>query len=1239
MKTQFLSSLCCLLFSFIFIPSWAQNNSSNAPSPIVLKTSPEWFVPKEEPIHSEAAWQWRKCLMLGQRDSLANTSVVQFKSDFDPSSPSTIDVYPVGQVFDHVVFNNNEPQIQTDTTFFCNLSQSRLVDHHVRFHFPSEGAWWQGNWSLQEVDFDDGLGWRDVNVNLIEVDYLDIYADKQIVFKATFEGVIFYRTMVLKGANCHSIFPAPHLPLWNQNNSENPWELSVNTAWGEFSANAYTLHSEDGVFDQPFIFVEGIDFGFEQYPTQNGTFGWCQFTGGDYSGDYSMMSESPVFLNELRERGYDLILLDFADGAADIRGNADILIKLIQLCNNFKVGNDHLVVAGASMGGQVARCALGKMEQSGESHCVGAYISLDSPHEGANIPLGLQALLSFMSTYNANAESFVQDALTRPAAQQLLIYQWLDAEGAISTPWKRMEYQNYLQSLPFPSQCFSMAIANGNFQQQGLACSPFLIEENCDASVLIPGNELELRAFTLPGDLTNVNNTGSANVIADLTFTQIDWNGIIPDVTQDHQLLYVPNDLMALDCMAGGYRASMVQLVNALNESAEFSNQCGNISSSQYLAQHCFVPSPSAWAVPLSVGNVGEAMELSPFDFVYAPFAANESHSALTSSNAGWLLFHLDAIMNSPLQLNDNITDMYNFGTNEDWLFPHLDIQDNDVISIQKQQGLHDGTLPFPVIGSHHIMKTQVGCNGDEIYLHGKARLEIGDAQGYSTATLIVRSGTTLRIEEKGTCWIYPGSQLIIENGGRVIIDGDGGLRNRGGEIILKEGGALLYQKGYCSLEAESSRLYLKGGLVHVLPNAQLNWTPIPEQTGVIEVFPNDFQEFYLEQNASMIAVGNHVQDTLLLLRNGASCDQISYFESQVSLKNGKIVLEKSSRMKWMADLVLKKLLIQSSPCNEPGGNFITKKNHVVAHDVEMKEIFWNSTSLAVELFDVSSTSSQDWDISYGQWYWQSGELQGHGITFSEMLGNAVFGNVVMIGEGSAFALQHHGSSALIFNEGQISDYYHGIIKSQGKLGLRCSEFSQLTTAVELFDQALLMVNDGFGRNQWLENDVHLSFQQAPPPMMQGGSNFFSESETNPGILGELLNSGEELNWSGNEWPNENFINQCSVYGNNSNLMNIIVLPMLVYQGCSGEEMYDFKAIAMKNENWSLFPNPARMGQAVHWKGGFPEKIVDAAGRDVKSKVLMENDGASSSIDTSRLCPGVYWAIQKGVAHPWVLLP
>lgn len=42
------------------------------------------------------------------------------------------------------------------------------------------------------------------------------------------------------------------------------------------------------------------------------------------------------------------------------------------------------------MGGLVARVALRQMENDGQAHHTSHYISFDSPHNGANVPLGLQ---------------------------------------------------------------------------------------------------------------------------------------------------------------------------------------------------------------------------------------------------------------------------------------------------------------------------------------------------------------------------------------------------------------------------------------------------------------------------------------------------------------------------------------------------------------------------------------------------------------------------------------------------------------------------------------------------------------------------------------------------------------------------------------------------------------------------------------------------------------------------------
>ncbi len=55
------------------------------------------------------------------------------------------------------------------------------------------------------------------------------------------------------------------------------------------------------------------------------------------------------------------------------------------------------VVLGASMGGLVARYALRDMELEGKTHDTRLYVSFDTPHQGANFPLGFQAMISHMN--------------------------------------------------------------------------------------------------------------------------------------------------------------------------------------------------------------------------------------------------------------------------------------------------------------------------------------------------------------------------------------------------------------------------------------------------------------------------------------------------------------------------------------------------------------------------------------------------------------------------------------------------------------------------------------------------------------------------------------------------------------------------------------------------------------------------------------------------------------------------
>lgn len=147
---------------------------------------------------------------------------------------------------------------------------------------------------------------------------------------------------------------------------------------------------------------------------------------------------------ELQSLGYDVILVNnpthtsngmTIDGGADyIERNGLTLTTLIKEVNirlTNSNSNEQLVIVGPSMGGQISRYALAYMEkkyaETNESewdHNTRLWISVDSPHLGANIPLGVQALLNQVKNDNDAAQDFVDKQLASPAAKQQLIEQY-----------------------------------------------------------------------------------------------------------------------------------------------------------------------------------------------------------------------------------------------------------------------------------------------------------------------------------------------------------------------------------------------------------------------------------------------------------------------------------------------------------------------------------------------------------------------------------------------------------------------------------------------------------------------------------------------------------------------------------------------------------------------------------------------------------------------------------------------
>ena len=96
------------------------------------------------------------------------------------------------------------------------------------------------------------------------------------------------------------------------------------------------------------------------------------------------------------------------------------------------IQNEKLVITGSSMGGQVVRYALAYMEKHNMNHNTRLYISQDSPHLGANIPLGVQDFLDYNATilHNADARESMDRKLDNPAAREMLLQHHLNSNKA-----------------------------------------------------------------------------------------------------------------------------------------------------------------------------------------------------------------------------------------------------------------------------------------------------------------------------------------------------------------------------------------------------------------------------------------------------------------------------------------------------------------------------------------------------------------------------------------------------------------------------------------------------------------------------------------------------------------------------------------------------------------------------------------------------------------------------------------
>lgn len=237
---------------------------------------------------------------------------------------------------------------------------------------------------------------------------------------------------------------------------------------------------------KPIVYLSGIDILEDRFIP-------------DIYSDMILNSNKPELLPMLKNFDYDYVIVDWKDSKADMRDNAMALVSFFDFLKKKTDSTHQFVVIGESMGGVIGRFALTFMETSTylnsgssadklefkrwRSHNTRLFISFDSPHQGAVIPLAYQhatdwiynvprpVIRTVFHIYNMYKQADIQQNLIKTdAVKQLLILHRAsrNASAEYSSHPMRASFMSDLIALNtttggWPEHCKLMGMSNGLF--------------------------------------------------------------------------------------------------------------------------------------------------------------------------------------------------------------------------------------------------------------------------------------------------------------------------------------------------------------------------------------------------------------------------------------------------------------------------------------------------------------------------------------------------------------------------------------------------------------------------------------------------------------------------------------------------------------------------------------------------------------------------------------------------------
>lgn len=360
------------------------------------------------------------------------------------------------------------------------LNETRA--NEISFTFPKQLQLADAYGVQMQVNFDDGKGFIPVKDGATIKVLYEESGDKIIQAKIDLNGRILYGKSLLTITNEKS--PVNKLKSASLSITPDIAPTEYNSDGIKTEYAVFYRCNGDGTIRKPYIIVSGFDPMDKNRMVDDGS-----------KVNLYRVSNKNGYLDQLRNDGYDIIIYRSKESTRSIIDNAMNLVSFIQKINAQKTSNNELIIAGASMGGLIVRYALTYMENKNIDHQTKLFISVDSPQEGVNVPLGMQYMVKYLNKDLLDAIDDLQkvedDLLNSEAAKEMMIYHHSGSSGSIANcATNRTEYLKSLQQIGnFPKQCRSIAISEGSGigKSQGFNAGDLLLDKNPKLSIFVPG--------------------------------------------------------------------------------------------------------------------------------------------------------------------------------------------------------------------------------------------------------------------------------------------------------------------------------------------------------------------------------------------------------------------------------------------------------------------------------------------------------------------------------------------------------------------------------------------------------------------------------------------------------------------------------------------------------------------------------------------------------------------------------